>query len=416
MRRPAGGTHLPLQPPALSGPSSDTCFVLAFSLSSKRKYLLMELEIATADDNQELIEFFKEFPIKGMVELKVDRNKNFFAPYSLQSEQHRTYLLKDEEDKIQASASFIIRDTFTEGQKGKVATATDLRVSPNRRAILEWSNHFLPVLKKEASENQLSSVFSAINLSDPTVLNTFVRPRNMKRGMPRYYLYRKFRLVTLHGRYPWAKKPLSSVRIRQGSEANADALIAYIIRRSQYRPFASVGDIASFQKKMERLQGQKLSDFFIAFDSDENIIGCLAPWSGSGIQDFIPLSYSLRAHNFRQFLKFFWLLGMTHRLAKPVVSTGVENKFQFRYLTNVFCDNEDVFESLLYTAFESLTLQEFLIYAHTEQDYRLLPPESWISASLPYALYAVTLPEEEKPAFLHPSISLNPEIEAYTVL
>jgi len=401
-----------------SGPSSDAVFVLAFGECCKRKWTDMKLEIAKTADNQELIEFFKEFSIKGMVELKVDRNRDFFAPYALQSEKFKTYLLKEEEEdqKIHGAATFITRDTFSEGQRIKIATATDLRVSPNRKAILEWLKHFLPVLQKETEENQITSVFSAINLSDPTVLNTFIRPRNMKRAMPRYYLYRKFRLVTLHGRYPWAKKPLSSIRIRQGAEANADALVAYIIRRSQYRPFASVGDIPSFQKKIERLNGMKLSDFFIAFDSDENIIGCMAPWSGSGIQDFIPLTYSLRAHNFRQFLKFFWLLGMTHRLAKPVVSTGVENKFQFRYLTNVFCDNEDVFESLLYTVFESLTLQEFLVYAHTEQDYRLLPPESWISASLPYALYVVTPPENEMPSFLHPSISLNPEIEAYTIL
>lgn len=376
----------------------------------------MKLEIAAASDNLELIQFFKDFPISGLVDLKIDRNQDFFAPYKLQSEQYRTYLLKDEEEKIHAAASFIIRETATEGQRMRVATATDLRVSPNRRAILQWSNHFLPVLQKETEENQISSVFSAINLSDPTVLNTFIRPRNMKRAMPRYYLYRKFFLHTLHGRYPWAKKPLSALRIRQASEANADALAAYLIRRSQYRPFASIWDTQSFETKMNRLTGMKLSDFLIAFDPNENVVGCVAPWSPSGIQDLIPLSYSLRAHNFRQFLKFFWLLGMTRRLAKPVVSTGFENKLQFRYLTNLFCDNEDIFESLLYTAFENVTPQEFLVYARVEQDYRLLPPETWISASLPYALYAVTPPENEVPAFVHPSISLNPEIEAYTVL
>lgn len=378
----------------------------------------MKLEIAQASDNLELIEFFKEFPIKGLADFKVDRNQDFFAPYKLQSDQFRTYLLKDEDenDKINGAASFIVRDTHTEGQKVRIATATDLRVRPNRKAILNWAHHFLPVLEKETQENEVSSIFSAINLSDPSLLNTFIRPRNLKRAMPRYYLYRKFRMVSLHGRYPWAKKPLASIRIRRGSEASADAIAAYVIRRSSFRPFASVWDIPSFERKIQRLSGLKISDFFVAFDSDENVIGCLAPWSASGIQDLIPLSYSLRAHNFRQFLKFFWLLGMTRRLAKPVASTGVENKLQFRYLTNLFCDNEDVLESLLYTAFDSMTPQEFLLYAHAEQDYRLLPPENWISASLPYALYAVTPPEKEMPSFLHPSISLNPEIEAYTII
>lgn len=376
----------------------------------------MKLEIAGPQDNPELISFFKEFTSKGLIDLKIDRNKDFFANYALQSDSYRSYILKDQENKINAAASFIVRDASYDHQRIKVATATDLRVLPNRRAILEWSHHFLPVLQKETEEHQVSYVFSAINLSDTTILNTFIRPRNMKRAMPRYYLYRKFNLVSLHGRYPWAKKPLSSIQIRQGNPANVDALAAYIIRRSQYRPFSSVWDIPSFEKKIGRLTGMQLSDFWVAFDSDDNVIGCLAPWSPSGIQDFIPLSYSLRAHNFRQFLKFFWLLGMTRRLTKPVVSTGTENKLQFRYITNAFADNEDVWESLLYAAYENITSQEFLIYARTEQDYRLLPPEAWISASLPYALYAVTPPEKEMPTFLHPSISLNPEIEAYSVL
>lgn len=376
----------------------------------------MHLEIATNQDSESLVSFFKEFPVKGLVDLRVDRRQNFFAPYLAQSEEFKTYLLKDEEKNIHASASFIFRDVMTDGKVIKVATATDLRVSPHRRAILEWANHFLPVLQKETEAHHISSVFSAINLSDPSALNTFIRPRAMKRRMPRYFLYRKFKLVSLHGRYPWAKKPLPSIKIRAGSTATYDALLNYLIRRSQYRPFASVWDETSFQKKLHRLSGMKLSDFSIAYDSDDNVIGCMAPWSAAKIQNFIPLSYSLQAHNFRQFLKFFWILGMTRRLAKPVVSTGLEAPLQFSYLTNVFADNEDVFESLLYTVFDSIPQNEFMLYAHTEHDYRLLPPKDWISASLPYALYGVSPPEKEMPDFISPSIALNPEIEAYTVV
>lgn len=376
----------------------------------------MDLKIAGPEDNHELVEFFKEFPLKGLIELKADRNRDFFAPYRLQSDQFKTYVLQDEQNILHAAASIVVREAMRDGQILKVASATDLRVRNNRRAILQWSHHFLPVLRKEIEENQVTSIFSTISLSDLTALNTFIRPRNMKRAMPRYYLYRKFNLVSLHGRFPWAKPPLSSIRIQQGSASNADALVAYIVRRSQYRPFASVWDTDSFEKKVSRLFGMKLSDFFVAFDSEDNVVGCMAPWSPSGIQDLIPLSYSLRAHNFRQFLKFLWIFGLTRRLAKPVVSTGLESKLQYRYLTNVFADNEDVFESLLYSCFESLTPQEFLVYAHAEQDYRLLPPQSWITAAQPYALYAVAPPEMEMPAFLHPSQSLNPEIEAYTVL
>lgn len=375
----------------------------------------MILTVADSSQNEELLRFFHEFSLKGHAEFKIDRNKSFFAPYQIHSEEFKTYCLKDM-GKTEAIASFIFRDTFFQNEQARVAIALDLRVTNNRKAILQWSQHFLPVLHDIQKTEEVKYVFSAINMMDKGIINTFIRPRNIKRPMPRYYLYRKFNIVSLHGKFPWAPKPLPHLRIREGSEKNEEALLQYIIRRSQYKPFASVWDMESFKKKRMRMNGLKLSDFLIAFDSKDNVVGCVAPWSASGIQDYIPLSYSLRAHNFRQFLKFAWLLGWSRRLAKPKVSTGLESKLQFRHLTHLFVDNEDIFESLLFESYERCTKNEFLVYTQIDQDYRIAPPKSWLAAKSPYALYCVVPPEEPKPEFLDPSISLNPEIESHLVI
>lgn len=375
----------------------------------------MKLELLDQNSNQDLLEFFKEFPIKGLVEFKVDRLQDYFGLYKLQSENHRTYALRNDQNKIQAMASFALREVFQDGEVQQIALATDLRVAPSRQAILEWSNHFLPVMKSVKEDLGVSHFFSNINLTEPSGLNLFVRPRNMRRALPRYYLYRKFSLVSLHGRFPWAPKPLTFVKIRHGNEQNIDALIAYIIKRSQFRPFASVWDTSSLRKKMARLPGFSLENFLIAFDANENVVGCLAPWSFQGIQDWIPRSYRLRAHNFRQFLKFGSAFGWTKVLPKPIRSTGFEAPLKFQYLTNIHVDNEDIFESLLHTAFSQAGPQEFLCYAQVDKDIRLTPPASWIAARIPHALYAVIPPQTDLPTFLHPSISLNPEIEAYMI-
>jgi hypothetical protein len=372
----------------------------------------MKLDLASATDNEELKKFYKEFPAKGLVDLRIDRGADFFAYYRAQTENFKTYVLRDDQEKIQAMASFLFREASFGGATVPIATATDLRVTNSREAILDWAHHFLPVMTDVTNQHHLSSIFSVINLSDPMALNSFIRPRNMKRLMPKYYLYRKFFLTSIHGRYPWASKALPSIQIRQGCTANFDALLDYVLKRAQFRPFSSVWDQTSFQKKISQLPGFQLSDFLIAFDNNDNVIGCMAPWSSHGVLDYIPLTYSLRAHNFRQYLKFLWLFGLTRRLAKPVASTGRESKMQFKHLTFVNADNEDVFESLLATAFETVSSQEFLLYAHVEQDYRLLPPQSLISASQPYALYSVVPPDKEMPMFLHPSLSENPEIES----
>jgi hypothetical protein len=375
----------------------------------------MILDIAGPRDNTELLEFFKEFPSKGWVEFKLDRREDYSAIYRLHSDQYQTYILRDRSHRIQATASFAFRDVIQDGVVQKIALATDLRVSPQRNAILQWSQHFLPVMEKITQEFKISQFFSVINLTEPAGLNLFVRPRTMKRPLPRYYLYRKFNLTTLHGKFPWAASPLPHVKIRKANEQNLEALLAYILKRSKYRPFASVWDLESLKNKIGRMPGFQISDFLIAVDANENVIGCLAPWLPEGIQDWIPRSYSLRAHNFRQFLKFGKILGWTRTLSKPIRSTGLEAPLKFKYLTHIHVDNEDIFESLLNYAFDSAAADEFLVYAQVQQDIRLLPPENWITTQIPHAIYAVIPPHQEPPGFLHPSISLNPEIEAYLI-
>lgn len=375
--------------------------------------------------NLELADFLRNISIPGQMNLKLDRHQDFFSTYKIQSDHFRAYSLKDDQKKIQAIAGFVYRQAQIYGRIIQISTATDLFVNPDRRARVEWSKQFIPVLQKETQDIETECVFSYINLSNLSTANTLIRPRAInnafKRTHPRYYLYRKFQLVSLHGYYPWTPRPVSSIRIREGHENFLEPLIKFLVHRSKFRPFSSVWDDKSFFEKMNRLPGFKLSDFLIAFNSQDEIIGCLAPWSPRSVQNFIPLSYSLRAHNFRQFLKFLWLFGLTRRLSKPShsakVSLGlapeIENPLNFQFLTNVFADNEDIFASLLYSAYEKAGPDSFLLYAHNNQDYRLRPPLHWISSSTPYALYSITPPEIEPPTFLYPSIHQNPEIEAY---
>lgn len=377
----------------------------------------MELKIANQSDSEKLIDFYKQFSIHLPVSLQPERYSDFFSSYKCHGSDYRTYILKDNNEKIYATANFSIRKTFIEGFKeSKIAVASDLRVANNRKAIIEWSNHFLPVIEEIKKDFQVEQIFSYINTYDPGALNTFIRPRSMKRPLPRYYLYRKINLISLHGKLPWAPRPLSGLRIVSGNKSNLDALMAYILKRSQYKYFADVGSLVSFQEKLNRLVGLQLEDFLIAFDKNENVVGCLAPWNSKKIYNFIPLKYNLQAHNFRQALKFMWLLGWTRRLTKPVSRTNLEAPLDFSYLTFLFVDNEDIFESLLWEAYQNTAPNNFLVYTQVERDFRIAPPRTWISAQNPFALYVVVPPMSEMPHFLDPSLSLNPEVEPFFVL
>lgn len=372
----------------------------------------MKLEIAKPEDSQALVEFYKSFPLRGLVEMKIDRNGDFFAPYEIQSDRHLTYQLKDD-NKIEGIASFVLRDVLLDNHVGPVAFGRDLRISSNRRAILEWSQHFLPVMEEVFKTFQCKHIFSVLSMSEVQALNAFVRPRTLKRPLPRYYLYRRFNMISLHGRLPWVQIPLPHLRIRRGNSKNVDALIHYIAKKSTQKDLSTVWDAESFYDKLERWKGLKLEDFHIAFDKYENIVGCVAPWSSGGLQDFIPMEYSLRAHNFRQFLKFGKALGWTRTLTKPYSRLKIEAGLNFKYLNFLHAENGDIFESLLWKAFDDAAENEFLIYNQVRSEFIYRRPHNWISAKMPFGVYLLSPPDKEPPEFLHPRNEKPIEMEPF---
>ncbi|MFN7454606.1 MAG: hypothetical protein ACK5RO_08090, partial [Pseudobdellovibrionaceae bacterium] len=126
----------------------------------------MQLEIAGESDNVKLLQFYESHPLHTWMDLKVERYKDFFAPYRWQSEDFRTYVLRDDDQSIQAVATFIFRDTFYNGKPTRIALATDLKVSSSRKAILSWGQHFLPVMEQIQAEKNLSHIFSHISLTE----------------------------------------------------------------------------------------------------------------------------------------------------------------------------------------------------------------------------------------------------------
>lgn len=374
----------------------------------------MKIEIATSEMAKSLSEFYRSFLHQGLIEIKIDRKDDFFAPYETQSDRHLTYVLSENQE-IEGMATFVIRETLLNNKITNVAFGRDLRISNNRRAIIEWGKHFLPVMEEIGSTFETEYIFSVLSGSEVQAANAFVRPRSMKRPLPHYHLYRRFNLTSLHGRLPWAKNPLPHLSIRPCTPDMEDALIYYVSQKSRDRDLATCWDFDSFADKISRWRGLEITDFLIAVDNHENIVGCVAPWSSYGMQEYIPMEYSLRAHNFRQFLKLGQMFGWTRALTKPVTRLKVEESFKFRYLTFLNADNEDIFESLLWAAYARARKDEFLVYTQTRTEFMYRRPLNWIGAKVPYGVYLMLPPEKEIPNFLLPTNERPIEMEPFFI-
>lgn len=367
----------------------------------------MKLVKAKDLDNEQLLTYFAKSEVQGSIGLKLRRMFNFFNQYRIQSDDYVTYLLLNKKDEIEAMATLLFKEAWIQGEKQTICFATDLRVSKSRRAILQWSQHFLPVLEEERQKRNCTYTFSVLATSQRQAYNALIRPRNLRRQMPRYYQYRRFELISLHGLWPFHRPPLPGIQVVQATESDLDALADYISLRSKEKPLYYFNSKEEFVQTLDRWRDLYLENFLLAKDHEGNIIGCGAPWSPAQIQRVYVSKYSAQAKNLQDFVNFMSLFRMTHTLPKAGQELSV------RHMCFLNADNPDILYSILYRAFKQAAKNETILYPHFEDHLQTMPPKAFISARKQYSLYCVLAPSDSVPEFIKPTpFSIPPEFES----
>lgn len=360
----------------------------------------MQILKASAADNDRLCEFYNQTVLPGHVDLRLAR-EDFFLPYRMQSDDFSTYLLVNQDNQIEAMATLVFRDGYLGGLRQNIGYATDLRVSNSRRAILSWAEHFLPLLEAEKKARQCNFVFTVVAQLQKQAYNAFIRPRLTRRPLPRYHLFRSFRMISVHGILPWAPKPLSTIFLRQGSESDLEMIASYIASRKKRGVLHFSSTPEEILKSLERWPNLKVSDFILAFDFHRRLVGCVAPWESDHLQKIYAEQYHRRAkvlHDSLQALSFV-------RLGKRLPKQG--RALHFSYLTHFCADNPDIFYSLLHASFRT-SPEQFVVYPHFEGDLPFTPPRTMITASLRAGLYCIQEPNQLSPDFLNWSRRATP--------
>lgn len=368
----------------------------------------MNLEVASEEDSEAILRFYSSQLESGYFDYQTLRKGSFFDPYKHFSDDSVTYILKDNDNTVHAVATLTFRDGFLNGEPQKIGYATDLQVSTNRKAILNWSNHFLPILIHERDKRNCKYVFTVVTKAHPQAYNAFVRPRSPKRKLPRYHLFRRFQLVSLHGRMPFAPEPLSTIATAPATDSDLESLAEYIVSKTRELPLHYTESTEEWIRHFRKLDDLKISDFIISRDSMKNIIGCTLPWSPDKYGQVIVHAYKGKALSLHQTLKFFSLLGLTRKLPNPVA------QFQFRYLTHFYFDNPDIFNALMRTSWNLHPQEQFLTYCHFKDNYRTRLPKSYIKSKIDCGLYCLMAPEDPVPDFLKlAQIGPPPEFEPF---
>jgi hypothetical protein len=368
----------------------------------------MKLVVAGEADGSRVKEFFERQILPGAIDFSVQRPGSFFDQYKLLSNDHETLLLTDETDLVQGVATLVFREGMVLGEKQNWCFATDLRISPTRKAIAQWSQFFLPVLERASRERNCRYVFSAVEHHDNPAYNALIRPTShARRKLPRYQLANRFRVVVLHGRVPFAAKPLTSIRLKEVSASDLEPLCAYLREQAKLKPLATIFTPETFLQEIARWPGLSLGDFRIATDSAGRIRGTAALFDGRQVQKIVPTAYHGFASTLHQTLYLASYTGLVRPTPKP------EKPFPVRFLTHLACDSAEIFHRLVDDAYTRLGSKELLAYIHFRGNWRTLPPSSFIATTLPFGLYLILAPNAEAPPWPVPSIrALPPDFEA----
>ncbi len=357
----------------------------------------MKLFRATQQDDEDLKRFFGEQVVPGIYNYRVTRPNSFFDQYKLTTDDHQTFLLRDDDQKIQAMASILFRKGYVNAQEQTVGYVTDLRVSGSRKATLSWGKEFVPVMESEIDKRNCQFIFSDLEQYESKAYNTLLRRRSRLSRMPRYHLFRKFNIIVIYGKAFFADPLLRSIKIDYGRTEDAEAISRYLMEKSVRRPLRFNLSVEELERRCREWPNFSIQNFIVARNQDGKIIGCMAPWNNRDVQRVIADKYHHKSFQVYSTSRTLSAL----RLARPLPKPG--DPFKVKHITHAAYDNPDIFNSLLTRAFDDCSNQELLIYPNYYGDYATRPPASFVHVKIPYGFYTLLENQKTLPRYLHPN-------------
>lgn len=355
------------------------------------------LRESTPADSEKLGQFFYEIPTQALLDVKIRREIDFFSLYRRLQQKFHNYILEEtnafQNNQILGTASFLLQDMKTEKEVLKTAYACDLRVSHQRKAVLNWSRHFLPQLQKLIATEKVDHFITSINMESMQAINAFIRTKQKRSNKPLYELIRKFNLVSIHGFYPLLFKVNPFIKVGFLEKQDHKKFIRYLSEKLETLDLVPTAMTEDLEKYIQDSLIYSFKNFVVARDAKDNIVGVCYPLSSSLLQEYFPQEYNQQSDNFRQFLKFASFFGVGRKLTRPFSRTQKDQTLNFQFLHFLFFEHPEVFQSMVKFTYNQSKQNEFLIYPYEQSMYTHRPPIGTIHSESPYALYEIRTPD-----------------------
>ncbi len=151
------------------------------------------IRLATEHDNAALLELTRLCPMRGTVEVGVDRAPRFLALNALQGDPSFVAVAEDRAGDIVACAAAAVRDVYVDGRPIRASYVGDLRVVPRARHSM-----LLPALHRYVVDRLAAH---GVDLAYTTIVegNEPAESLRGRRGLPRYLPLGRIRVAAVTG-------------------------------------------------------------------------------------------------------------------------------------------------------------------------------------------------------------------------
>src|SRR5690606_19220814 len=115
--------------------------------------------------------------------------------------------------------------------------------------IMSWLKFFHPILEQLRETELCDGFITSINQTETRAMNAFIRPKLKRAHQPQYSLSRSYKLVSVHGFYPFLNPPNKNILVRHYQSSDKPKLIEYILsfgKRSDFVPHELMEDLESY--------------------------------------------------------------------------------------------------------------------------------------------------------------------------
>lgn len=363
----------------------------------ERKNEYMNIRLANNNDNQELKNFFNKHSLIADIEYQLLRSGNFLDRYSLNSQASETHILTDNKQNISGMMSLLHKKAYLSGKIENVSWLTDMRLGNSREAILHWAKNYADILNDFKKRSQSEAIFTVLSQSDQASLNFLIRPRLVRKNMPRYHLVRPFRWTNVHGKLPFSPQSLKHLKVRSIEESDLEKLSIFLNTKSKERILGTHYTPELLQFRLLNWPGFNKEMFYIAEDKQKNIVGCYALWDSHHTQQVKIVQYNEFSDGVRQAINALSYLKLTKALPPA-------NSFaNFCIMSHFYSNNADIFLRLIEHALEKSSHKHFVSFCHFGGDLISKLPRYFLASEVHFGLYSI-LNQNER---LHPALHFS---------